>query len=99
MFPRPFARSCRTPCSRFRNAVAALIRGQTELQFEPKQLYREPCEDAEGNRYTVIVWCLYPGLARTDSPLADGSPVTFVDDCVFQDVDSDVNHPLPMRRP
>ncbi|RDJ20134.1 hypothetical protein DWF00_16625 [Bosea caraganae] len=57
---------------------------QTELQLEPRELYREQCEDAEGNRYTVIAWRPFPGLDLVEFTLDDGSPVKFVDDCLFQ---------------
>jgi hypothetical protein len=57
---------------------------QMELRLEPEELYREACEDAEGNRYTVIVWHPIPGLSLTEYTLDDGSQVKFVDDCLFQ---------------
>lgn len=57
---------------------------QHELQLDPTEIRREACEDAEGNPYTVIVWRPVAGLSLTDYTLDDGSPVKFVDDCVFE---------------
>jgi hypothetical protein len=48
------------------------------------ELYREACEDEDGNRYTVIVYRTHPGLCVTDYELEDGTPVRFVDDCLFE---------------
>jgi hypothetical protein len=61
---------------------------QTELKLEPEELYREACEDEGGRRYIVIVWRPIPGLSLTEYTLEDGSPVKFVDDCLFQVVDT-----------
>lgn len=61
---------------------------QMELQLAPVELYREQCEDADGNPYTVIVWRLIPGIGSVQYTLDDGSPVKFVDDCLFQVVET-----------
>ncbi|WID98411.1 hypothetical protein QO058_09320 [Bosea vestrisii] len=50
----------------------------------PIELYRELCEDEDGNRYTVIVSRPFPGLTVTRYALDDGSPVRFIDDCLFE---------------
>jgi hypothetical protein len=57
---------------------------QIEFQLEPHELYREECEDDDGNRYTVIVWRPFPGLSLTDYTLDDGTPVKFVDNRHFE---------------
>lgn len=49
-----------------------------------RELYRELCRDEEGRRYTVIAYRPFPGLAITDYELDDGTPVRFVDDCLFE---------------
>jgi hypothetical protein len=61
---------------------------QMELRLEPEELYREDCEDVDGNCYTVIVWRPVPGLSRTDYTLADGSPVKYVDERLFEIVET-----------
>lgn len=48
------------------------------------ELYREACEDEDGNRYTVIVYRPHPDLNITHYELEDGTPVRFVDDCLFE---------------
>lgn len=48
-----------------------------------RELYREACQDEDGNRYTVIVWRVHPSRSGTIYTLEDGSPVTFEDDCWF----------------
>lgn len=50
----------------------------------PRELYREACQDADGNLYTVIVYRPFPHLSVTDYALEDGTPVRFVDDCLFE---------------
>lgn len=50
----------------------------------PLELYREACQDEDGNRYTVIVSALFPNLSTTRYALEDGTPVRFVDDCLFE---------------
>ncbi len=54
----------------------------------PTELYRENCQDADGNRYCVIVWRLRPGTSLTTYTLDDHTPVNFVDDCQFELVPS-----------
>lgn len=49
-----------------------------------RELYRELCEDEDGNRYTVIVYRPFPHLSVTDYALEDGTPVRFIDDCLFE---------------
>lgn len=46
------------------------------------EVYREICQDEDGNRYTVIVWRDLPGSA-TSYTLDDGTPVHYEDGCVF----------------
>jgi hypothetical protein len=50
----------------------------------PRELYREHCQDEDGNRYTVVVSRPYPDLSITHYELDDGTPVLFVDDCLFE---------------
>lgn len=54
------------------------------LVRKPRELYREACEDDEGNRYSVIVWRPYPGLSQTDYTLDNGTPVKYVDGRQFE---------------
>ncbi|KRE11637.1 hypothetical protein ASE66_24235 [Bosea sp. Root483D1] len=49
-----------------------------------RELYRELCQDEDGNRYTVIVYRPVPDLNVTRYELEDGTPVRFVDDCLFE---------------
>jgi hypothetical protein len=49
-----------------------------------REIYREPCQDEDGNRYTVIVYRTHPDLSITDYALEDGTPVRFIDDCLFE---------------
>ncbi|WP_156412234.1 hypothetical protein [Bosea sp. Root483D1] len=56
----------------------------TERTPRRRELYREPCQDEEGNRYTVIVYRPFPKLAVTKYELEDGTPVRFIDDCLFE---------------
>lgn len=65
------------------NKVRPVIRSG-RIVSHPQELYREACEDAEGSRYTVIVWRAVPGLFPTSYTLDDGSPVKFVDDREFE---------------
>lgn len=46
------------------------------------ELYRELCQDDDGNRYTVVVWRNLPGTF-TSYTLEDSTPLHFEDDCVF----------------
>ncbi|POR52376.1 hypothetical protein [Bosea psychrotolerans] len=48
----------------------------------PREVYRERCQDEDGNRYTVIV--LNDEIGVTTYRLDDGSPVRSVDDCEFE---------------
>ena len=54
------------------------------IAIMPTELYREPCEDSDGKRYTVIVWRLYPGLSSTSYTLDTGALVTYVDERTFE---------------
>jgi len=49
-----------------------------------RELYRELCQDEDGNRYTVVVYRPFPRLSITEYALEDGTPVRFVDDCLFE---------------
>jgi len=49
-----------------------------------RELYREACQDEDGNRYTVVVYRPFPHLSITDYALEDGTPVRFIDDCLFE---------------
>lgn len=57
---------------------------QYQLPLEPTELYREACEDEDGNPYIVIVWRTIPGMAGVMYTLEDGSEVKFLDDCWFE---------------
>ena len=48
-----------------------------------RELYREKCQDEDGNRFTVIVWQNKPGLSTVSYSLADGTPVHYEDECYF----------------
>ncbi|RYE33143.1 MAG: hypothetical protein EOP23_09840 [Hyphomicrobiales bacterium] len=48
-----------------------------------RELYRETCQDEEGNRHIVIVWQNKPGLSTVSYSLDDGTPVHYEDDCHF----------------
>lgn len=48
-----------------------------------RELYREDCQDEEGNRYTVIVWQNKPGLSTVSYTLDDGTPLHYEDKCYF----------------
>ena len=48
-----------------------------------RELYREDCQDEEGNRYTVIVWQNKPGLSTVSYTLDDGTPLHDEDKCYF----------------
>ena len=56
----------------------------------PLELYREACQDEDGNPYTVIVSALFPNLSTTSYALEDGTPVRFVDDCQFEIIPSGI---------
>lgn len=49
-----------------------------------RELYRELCQDDDGNRYCVIVYRPFPDLNVTHYELEDGTPVRFIDDCLFE---------------
>lgn len=57
---------------------------QPVRRFPPvrRELYREICQDDEGNRYTVIVWRNPPGTSVFYT-LEDGTRVHYEDECVF----------------
>ena len=48
-----------------------------------RELYREQCQDEDGNRFTVIVWQNKPGLSTVSYSLEDGTPVHYEDECYF----------------
>lgn len=54
-----------------------------KLVEAPTILRREACEDEDGNRFTVIVWRVYPGLPITRYTLPDRTPVEIVSDREF----------------
>jgi hypothetical protein len=49
-----------------------------------RELYREPCQDEDGNPYSVVVYRPFPHLSTTEYALEDGTPVRLVDDCLFE---------------
>lgn len=51
------------------------------LYLNPQEIAREPCEDAEGIATPSSCGASITALTVT---LDDGSPVTFVDDCLFE---------------
>lgn len=63
------------------SALSATVRAKSSGR---RELYRELCQDNDGNRYTVIVYRTFPHLTVTDYELEDGTPVRFVDDCLFE---------------
>lgn len=48
-----------------------------------RELYREQCQDEDGNRVVVIVWQNKPGLSTVSYSLEDGTPVHYEDECYF----------------
>ena len=48
-----------------------------------RELYREHCQDEDGNRFVVIVWQNKPGLSTVSYSLEDGTPVHYEDECYF----------------
>jgi hypothetical protein len=48
-----------------------------------RELYREQCQDEDGNRFVVIVWQNKPGLSTVSYSLEDGTPVHYEDECYF----------------
>ncbi|MGX1787054.1 hypothetical protein ACWIGM_09970 [Bosea sp. NPDC055332] len=61
-----------------------LIDAMTVALPSRRELYRELCQDDEGNRYTVVVYRRFAHLSLTDYALEDGTPVRFIDDCLFE---------------
>lgn len=53
------------------------------LQTTRRELYREQCQDEDGNRLVVIVWQNKPGLSTVSYSLEDGTPVHYEDECYF----------------
>jgi hypothetical protein len=49
-----------------------------------RELYREPCQDKDGNPYTVIVYRPFPHLSIARYELEDGRPVRFIGHCLFE---------------
>lgn len=47
------------------------------------ELYREQCQDEDGNRYTVIVWKDWPGSPLTSYTLEDGTALHYEYECYF----------------
>lgn len=52
-------------------------------QTSRRELYREQCQDEDGNRFTVIVWQNKPGLSTVSYSLEDGTPLHYEDECYF----------------
>lgn len=50
----------------------------------PRELYRELCQDEDGTPYTVLVFRTFKDLRITHYTHEDGSPVRFVDNCLFE---------------
>ena len=48
-----------------------------------RERYRETCQDADGKRYTVIVWQDRPGVSGVSYSVEDGTPVHYEDECYF----------------
>lgn len=53
-------------------------------QTRRRELYREQCQDEDGNRFVVIVWQNKPGLSTVSYSLEDGTPVHYEDECYFE---------------
>jgi len=73
--------------------VGSVVRSEPIVRFgriisHPQELYRETCEDAEGNAYSLIVWRPLPGLNLVEYTLDDGRPVRFIDECRFEIMES-----------
>lgn len=58
------------------------------FKLQSREIAREACEDAAGNRYVVIVWQAHPSLFRIRYCLDDGRAVKLVDDRVFEIADT-----------
>lgn len=52
-------------------------------QTTRRELYREACQDENGNRFSVIVWQNKPGLSTVSYSLEDGTPLQYEDECFF----------------
>ncbi len=52
-------------------------------QTSRRELYRERCQDEDGNRFVVIVWQNKPGLSTVSCSLEDGTPLHYEDKCYF----------------
>jgi len=55
-----------------------------QVRGRKRELYRERCEDSDGNIYCVIVWQMFRGLDVTSYTLEDGSLVKYIDGCEFE---------------
>lgn len=60
------------------NRLALLARRSSPAK---RELYRERCQDEDGNRFTVIVWRDWPGLSAVSYTLDDGTPLHYEDEC------------------
>jgi len=58
--------------------------GLSDKVAGPRSPNRELCQDEDGNRYTVLVYRTFPNLSITYYTLVDGTPVRFIDDCLFE---------------
>ena len=65
--------------------MVALRKAVERPQSRPdkRELYREFCQDDDGNLYTVIVWQNKPGLSTVSYSLEDGTPVHYEDEWSF----------------
>lgn len=52
-----------------------------------REVYREPCQDEDGNRYSAPVYRPFPHRSVTEYALEDRSTVRFIDDGLF-DIES-----------
>ena len=57
--------------------------GPRKLIEAPRIWRRDACQDEDGNRFTVLVWRVYPGLPITRYSLPDRTPVEIVSDYEF----------------
>jgi len=64
--------------------IAQVAAPTRPVRGRKRELYRERCEDSDGNSYCVIVWQKFRGLDVTSYTLEDGSPVNYVDGCEFE---------------
>lgn len=49
-----------------------------------RELYRELCQDEDGNRHTFVVYRPFPDISVTRYQLEDGTPVRIVEDYLFE---------------